>query len=166
MLEIKILISGKRSLRHVGLWVTAMLLGGFLLPAQAVTPAQVVLSDSIKTVELAPQAGPVNPHRPYISRSALTADESAASMEFEVALKMRNFSELLARVTRGERISPQEMVARYEPVAADYEAVAAWIRSQGLTITRQDGNHLAIFARGTISQIQAATASKSAATGS
>ena len=133
-----------------------MLLGGFLLPVQAVTRAQVVLSDSIKPVELAPQAGPVNPHKPFISRIALTAGESAASMEFEVALKMHNFSELQARVARGERISPQEMLARYEPLAGDYEAVAAWIRSQGLTITRQDGNHIAIFARGKISQIQQA----------
>ena len=59
-------------------------------------------------------------------------------------------------MARGERISSQEMVARYDPLATDYEAVAAWIRSQGLTITRQDGNHIAIFAGGQISQIQRA----------
>ena len=41
-------------------------------------------------------------------------------------------------------------------MATDYEAVAAWILSQGLTITRQDGNHIAIFAGGKISQIQQA----------
>ena len=112
MLEMKIPMSSKKSFLIVRLWVAAMLLEGFLLPAQAVTPAQVVLSESIKPVELAPQVGPINPHKPFISRIALTAGESAASMEFEVALKMRNFSELQARVARGERISPQEMVAR------------------------------------------------------
>jgi hypothetical protein len=156
MLEMKTPMSSKKSFLIVRLWVPTMLLEGFLWPAQAVTPAQVVLSESIKPVELAPQVGPINPHKPVISRIALTAGESAASMEFEVALKMHNFSELQARVARGERISPQEMVARYEPLATDYEAVAAWIRSQGLTITRQDGNHIAIFAGGKISQIQQA----------
>jgi kumamolisin len=156
MLEMKIPMSSKQSFLIVRLWVAAMLLGGLLLPAQAATGAQVVLSGSIKPVELAPQAGPVNPHKPFISRIALTDAENAVSMEFEVALKMHNFSELQARVARGERISPQEMVARYDPLATDYEAVAAWIRSQGLTITRQDGNHMAIFAGGKISQIQQA----------
>ncbi len=149
-------MSGQQSFVIVRLWVAAMLLGALLLPVQAATPTTVVLSDSIKPVELAPQAGPVNPNRPYISRSGLTADESAASMDFEFALKMHNLSELQARLARGERISPQEMAARYEPTAADYEAVAAWIRSQGLTITRQDGTHIAIFVRGNISQIEQA----------
>ncbi|MBV8414389.1 MAG: IPTL-CTERM sorting domain-containing protein [Verrucomicrobia bacterium] len=153
MLEMKTLMSGQQSFRIVRLWVAAMLLGELLLPVHAGTPAAVVLSDSIKPVEVAPQAGPVNPHRPYISRSTLTDSESAASMDFEVALKMHNFSELQTRLDRGERISPQEMAARYEPLTADYEAVAAWVRNQGLTITREDGNHLAIFARGNISQI-------------
>jgi kumamolisin len=48
------------------------------------------------------------------------------------------------------------MEERYEPLAADYDGVAAWIISQGLTITRQDRNHLALFVRGSINQIQQA----------
>src|SRR5208282_1114977 len=122
MLEMKIPMPGQVSVVIVRLWVAVVLLGALLLPVQAVTPTTDVLSDSIKPVELAPQTGPVNPNRPCILRSTLTAAESAASMDFEVALKMRSFSELQARLARGERISPQEMAARYEPVAADYEA--------------------------------------------
>ncbi|MBV8329755.1 MAG: IPTL-CTERM sorting domain-containing protein [Verrucomicrobia bacterium] len=126
------------------------------MPAQAATPARVALSDSIKPVELAPQTGPVNPHMPFISRTVLTAEESAAPLDFEVALKMRNFPELQVRVARGEQISPQEMATRYEPLAADYDAVAAWITGLGLIITRPDQNHMALFVRGNISQIQEA----------
>ena len=115
-----------------------------------------VLTDSIKPVAQSSPTGPVHSHQPFISRSVLKADESAAPLEFEVALKMRNFSELQSRVAQGERISPQEMTDRYEPSAADYQAVAAWITSQGLTITRRDGHHMALFARGKISRIQQA----------
>ena len=145
-----------RTFLAIRLWISALLLAGIVLPAQAATPARVALLDSIKPVELAPQTGPVNPHKPFISRTVLTAEESAAPLDFEVTLKMRNFSELQARVARGELISPQEMVVRYEPLAADYDAVAAWITGLGLIITRPDQNHVALFVRGNISQIQEA----------
>ena len=79
-------------------------------------------------------------------------------MEFEVALKMRNFPELQARLARSERISPQEMQTKYDPLPSDEKAVAAWLTSQRICFcsTREDGNRLAIFARGTVSQIQQA----------
>ena len=57
-------------------------------------------------------------------------------LEFEVALKMRNFPELQQRIKKGELISPQEMAEKYNPLAADEQAVVDWLKSQGLTITQ------------------------------
>ena len=53
---------------------------------------------------------------------------------------MRNFAQLQARVANGERISPQEMAAKYEPLPADYQAVVDWLKSKGFTITRRDSH--------------------------
>ena len=61
-----------------------------------------------------PPAAGVNPVQPFISRSVLKTEENEAPLKLEVALKMRNFADLQARIARGERISPQEMAAKYE----------------------------------------------------
>lgn len=89
----------------------------------------------------------------YISRSTLTSDESAADMPFEIVLAMRNFSELEARLAHSEIISNAEMQARYYPLAEDRDRVARWVESEGLTLTRQDDNHLAVFARGRVTEV-------------
>lgn len=136
--------------------MAAILILASLCPAKALALDAVVLPDSVKTVELAPAGGQIDPHKPAITRKLLTSAEAAAPIEIEVALKMRNFADLEARVARGELISPREMAAKYQPLAADYDAVATWISSQGLTITRRDPGHIALFARGTINQIQQA----------
>ncbi|HEY0256475.1 MAG TPA: S53 family peptidase, partial [Candidatus Methylacidiphilales bacterium] len=137
-------------------WAFLLLLAGPLPAAQTTHPKPVVLGDSIKDVPARPQTGPVNPRRAFISRRTLKAIESGADMEFEVALKMRNFPELQQRINRGDLISPPEMAAKYNPSQADYQTVTDWITSEGFKITRQDGNHLAVFARGKVSQIQQA----------
>ncbi len=74
-------------------------------------------------------------------------------MTFEVALRMRNFDELQARIARGELISDEEKKARYFPLAADHEKVLQWIKSQGLEVTRTDENHMGIFGRGTVDAV-------------
>ena len=120
------------------------------------SPLPRVLSpESIKEIP-AGQAAAAGPQQARILRMALTADETAAPMDVEVALRMRNFVELQARVARGEIISREEMSAKYFPLAADYEAVAAWLTAQGLTVTRDDTMRLSLFARGTISQLKQA----------
>jgi kumamolisin len=126
-----------------------------LAPAGVVS-SSVLFPNSIGKVETWTQAGPPDPHRPWITRATLTSEEVAAEMDFEVALKMRNFFELQARLARGERISPQEMEAKYDPLPSDAKAVADWLTSRGFIITRQGGNHLAIFARGTVGQVEQA----------
>jgi kumamolisin len=114
------------------------------------------LGDSILPVKQSAAIGPVDTRRPFISRTDLQAKEAAASMVIELPLKMRNFAELEARVAKGERISAQEMKQKYEPAAQDYQAVIAWAKGQGLTIVRQDDHRLAVFARGSVSQIASA----------
>jgi len=74
-------------------------------------------------------------------------------MTFEVALRMRNFDELQARVARGEFISNAEKAASYFPTAADHDAVVRWLKGQGLTVTRTDDNRLAVFGRGTVDAV-------------
>jgi len=48
-------------------------------------------------------------------RSELTQAESEATMEFSVALKMRDFAALKERIAKNEIISPDEMAAKYLP---------------------------------------------------
>jgi len=131
----------------------AVLLAFSWSDAQAASPAQVVFDGSIKPVAVAPATGPINANKPFISRTTLKASESSAMMTIEVALKMRNFAELQGRVNKGERVSFAEMAAKYEPMPSDYQAVTEWLTSKGLTITRRDGHHLAVFARGTVGQV-------------
>ena len=71
-------------------------------------------------------------------------------MAFEVALRMRNFDEMQARIARGERISDAEKQERYFPLAADHDRVVQWLRTQGLEVTRTDMNHIGIFGRGSV----------------
>jgi kumamolisin len=140
---------------HAGL--IALLLGVTAWSAQAANPAWVSLDNSFRPVPATPGTGPLNPHRAYVSRATLSAAETQAEMPFEVNLQMRNFDELQARVRNGEHVPPSELVAKYEPLVKDYDAVTAWLTSKGLTITQTDPHHMAIFAKGTVKQIQQAT---------
>ena len=120
--------------------------------ARAEVSGQVALPDSIHAVNAVASAS--GAHTPLITRNALKDEETAAGMPFEVALKMRNFAELQARVARREHISPAEMAARYEPLPSDYTALAAWLKGEGFAITRTDPHHVAIFARGTVGRVR------------
>ncbi|HWA88213.1 MAG TPA: protease pro-enzyme activation domain-containing protein [Opitutus sp.] len=86
-------------------------------------------------------------------RSQLDAAELAATMPVEVVLRMRNFAELQARLAAGRRTGPAEMAARFFPTAGDYAKVVDWFKAQGLTITRTDANHLAVFGAGTVAGV-------------
>jgi sugar lactone lactonase YvrE len=74
-------------------------------------------------------------------------------MSFEVALRMRNFDEMQARIARGEQISDAEKQALYFPLPADHDRVVAWLKAQGLEVTRTDANHLAVFGRGSVDAV-------------
>lgn len=76
-------------------------------------------------------------------------------MAFEVALRMRNFDEMQARIARGERISDAEKQDRYFPLEEDHQKVVEWLKSQGLEVTRTDPNHLGVFGRGSVDALAA-----------
>jgi len=129
--------------------LTALLLGPALLAATGDGP-RVAYPESIR--EILAQA-PAGRPQPQIRRMALSADETGATMDFAVALKMRNFAELQARIARGEIIPRDEMGAKYFPLAADYEQTAAWLTAKGFTITRKNPTRLAVFVRGPVNRI-------------
>jgi sugar lactone lactonase YvrE len=94
------------------------------------------------------------PRQGRLVRTALTAEESAASVHFEVALRMRNLDELQARVTRGDVVSRAELEAKYLPLAADHARLISWLESQGFEVADADSSHLAVFATGSVSRVQ------------
>lgn len=108
---------------------------------------------SIAAVAASATDGSGRANRAYISRTRLRADETAAVMPFEVALTMRNFDELEARLAHSEIIPREEMAARYLPLAADHDRVVRWLQNEGLEITRTDANHLAVFARASVAEV-------------
>jgi len=119
-------------------------------------PTRTILSGSIReisTVGAAPAAGP---HEAAILRRTLSSAEIGETMEFEVALQMRNIPELQQRLARGELIATAEMADKYYPLEVDYQAVVGWLIGQGFTITLTDPNRLAIFASGPVWQISQA----------
>src|SRR5882762_7354986 len=120
---------------------------------EAGVSTRTVLTDSTRTVDSVAPTGTTTPTRPYISRATLTSAESSAPLDFEIALKMRNAGELQARVNRGERVAPAEMAAKYQPSAADYQAVVDWATAQGFTIVLKDPRHLILFLRGKVGHI-------------
>jgi kumamolisin len=130
-----------------------LIAGSFLSGSAASAPEKAILTSSIKAVAAVPTA---DPNQGYETRSTLTASEQAETVNLEVPLQMHNFDELESRVAAGEKISSQELAAKYEPSAADYQQVETWLTSQGLTVTREDGHHIGIFVRGTVAQIQKA----------
>ena len=86
--------------------------------------------------------------------TALSAEQLAAPMEFSVALGMRNLEEFQARVGNGELVPYEEVQAKYLPLQADYDRVAAWLKGEGFTATFNDSSRLSLFMQGTLAQIQ------------
>ncbi|HTZ20910.1 MAG TPA: protease pro-enzyme activation domain-containing protein, partial [Opitutaceae bacterium] len=114
-----------------------------------------VFSHSIQ--EVAPSAASASsPRQPFLTRTTLRPEEIAAGMTFEVVLRMPNFSEFQSRLAQGERIAPAEMESRFLPSADDYARVTAWLKTQGLSVTRTDANRLAVFGRSTVAAVQQA----------
>lgn len=84
----------------------------------------------------------------------LAVGETAAAINFNISLKMRNFAHLQERVARGETIPAAELDAAYLPLPNDYAALKKWLLTEGFTIRSEDTSRLIIFARGTVAQVQ------------
>ena len=93
----------------------------------------------------------------------LAAPELAVTLDFSVALRMRDFAQLQARIARGEIISPEEMERTYLPLPDQYAALKKWLQAEGFTVVQEDPSRLSIFVRGTLSQIGKACKRKSSA---
>lgn len=85
---------------------------------------------------------------------AETRERLEDAMEIQIPLRMRDFSEFQRRIASGARVPEAELERDYYPLAADYEAVAQWLRSEGFVITGSSAARLSLFARGSIRQIQ------------
>jgi len=124
----------------------ALLVVPAMLMGQGSTQGRRAFADSIVPVGGGGERGTV-------VRTALTSEETQASMDFSVSLRMRNFDELEARIQAGDKISAAEMEARYLPLQSDYDRTAAWLVSEGFTLTTSDPNHTNLFARGTVAAV-------------
>ena len=143
-----------RPRRFVGLLaaIVLSLLGSQAWGQPERTP-RVRFRDSIVAIPPGSSAVTVGQRPARISRATLTAEETAAPMDFELMLAMRNFSELSARVARRELISREEMDAKYFPLPADYDAIASWLTAQGFTITHEFPTRLSVFAQGPVNRV-------------
>jgi kumamolisin len=90
----------------------------------------------------------------------LTQIQTAATLEFSIALKMRDSGGLQERIGKLEIISLDEMKSRYYPTPADYKVVADWLTAQGFTVKPADQTNLSVFASGSVTQIERAFATK------
>jgi subtilase family serine protease len=90
----------------------------------------------------------------------LTQTQTAATVEFSIALKMRDARGLQERIGKLEIISLDEMMARYYPTPADYKVVADWLISQGFAVKPANKTNLSVFASGSVSQIERALGTK------
>jgi kumamolisin len=119
--------------------------------------ARTTFRDSIKEPVTAITPS-VTKNTPTVMRSELTDAETQATIDFSVALKMRDFVELQQRVGNGENIPLNEMNAKYFPTAAEVTTVRQWLAAQGFEVLPPSQFQLSIFARGTIAQLQRAFA--------
>ncbi len=88
------------------------------------------------------------------TQRGVRAVNRADTMEFGVALKLRNFEAMQARIERGEIIARDELEREHLPLPGDYDAVVQWLTGEGFVITRHDASRLVVYARGTVAQIQ------------
>jgi kumamolisin len=147
--------------------LTVLILIGLSFSSHAQTPQpapsagadRITFTGSIR--EVAP-AGPqfASGAPATLVRSELTRGESAATIEFSVALKIRDSTELEERIGKGEIISLDEMAAKYYPTAADHKAVVDWLTAQGFAITPWEKYDLSVFASGSVAQIERAFGTK------
>jgi kumamolisin len=127
-------------------YTTASLLLVLSLNVAGVSPApRVLMARTVLTHSVTPLVS---------GAGTLSVADLRRPIEFMVALKMRNYAEMLARVANGEIVSPQEMLQKYYPLEADYKSVIDWLAGEGFTITKADPNHLGVFFSGTVGQVQ------------
>jgi kumamolisin len=126
-------------------------------PAQAQsTASRITFANSIKEPVIATANASIAKNGPTVVRSQLTDAETQTTIDFSIALKMRNFAELQQRVGSGEIIPLEEMSAKYFPASADIENVRKWLIGEGFDVLPRAQYELGVFAHGTVTQLQRA----------
>ena len=134
-----------------GSFRTAFLLAAFLLllaPLFAVanTPRE---SRTVFTNSITPF-----PSGADATTRTLTGGELSETMEFESALRMRDYSKLVHRIGRTGKMPREDLERDHLPLATDYDQLVQWLKNEGFEVTGTDSNRLAVFARGSIGRIQ------------
>jgi hypothetical protein len=153
------LTSTFRSTRKLAAILCAIALIAGLEPGSLAQSAasRISFANSIKEpVAAAANTASATQNMPSVVRSQLTDAEIQETIDFSIALKMRNFAELPERVGMGETISQNEMRANYFPASAEVENVRRWLVGQGFEVQPPPQFELSIFARGTVAQLQRA----------
>ena len=84
----------------------------------------------------------------------ITTSDLATEMTLVVPMKMRNVSELKARIENHEVISPAEMTEKYFPTESDFQQVRTWFLGQGFSEVQTEGPRLSLFVTGRASQAE------------
>jgi kumamolisin len=124
------------------LWAAALAVGLGLAPCVAVAQEFVELPQSI--VPFGPDVTVVGPASPD------------AAVHFQVALNLRNFSELQDRLAAGQQVAYPELEQQFLPTEQDYDRVVAWLRAEGLTIERTVQDRMTVAAGGTVASVSRA----------
>ena len=119
------------------------------------TTSRITFANSIKeAVAIAANTASIAKNAPSVVRNQLTDAETQATIDFSIALKMRNFAEFQERTTElGEIIPLEEMSAKYFPDPADIENARRWLTAQGFEVLPVARHELSVFARGTVAQL-------------
>src|SRR5215471_60598 len=150
--------SESRNFRAIGLIIIFLPIALFSYPLLAQSPqqsaspgaGQITFSESI--AGLSP--GTNQKVAATLVRGQLTQAESEATIEFSVALKMRDFAALKERIVKNEIISPDEMAAKYLSAPGDYAKIVTWLTKQGISVKPAGRYSLSIFASGTVVQVE------------
>jgi kumamolisin len=95
--------------------------------------------------------------KPFTPKTRILGTPSPTEVvEFQIALKMRDFEGLQKRIATGEVISQQELAQKYYPLASDYQTLVDWAKAQGLTVQKTFENHLTLNLSGSVAQLRSA----------
>ena len=148
-------VPSRLAFRQRLLILTSVLLATLLLivgvvSMRAAVPERQMFPKSIKPMKEAQRATAVTS----------AAVDAAETVKFQVTLRMRNFAKLQARLATGNRPTAKEMTDLYFPLAADYQSVVAWAKTQGLTVLNNDPHHLSIRLSGQVATVERVLATK------
>jgi len=79
--------------------------------------------------------------------------DPAAPVHFNVALRLRGVEELYARLDAGRRTEPDELVERFLPTQAQYDAVLEWLKAEGLTVERLSATRTMVGVTGSVARV-------------